>query len=47
LLSLFPDVLALPGAGVRAGGVGARGRWALKYINQACMLHRDDQAEHE
>jgi hypothetical protein len=22
------------------------GRWALKFVNQACMLHRDDQVEH-
>jgi hypothetical protein len=23
------------------------GRWALKFVNQACVLHRDDQAEHD
>jgi hypothetical protein len=22
------------------------GRWALKFVNQACVLHRDDQVEH-
>jgi hypothetical protein len=22
------------------------GRWALKFVNQACLLHRDDQVEH-
>jgi len=21
------------------------GRWALKFVNQACVLHRDDQVE--
>ena len=23
------------------------GRWALKFVNQACVLHRDDQVEHD
>jgi hypothetical protein len=23
------------------------GRWALKFVNQACMLHRDTQVEHD
>jgi hypothetical protein len=23
------------------------GRWALKFVNQACVLHRDDQAGHD
>jgi membrane-bound ClpP family serine protease len=23
------------------------GRWALKFVNQACALHRDDQVEHD
>jgi hypothetical protein len=22
-------------------------RWALKFVNQACALHRDDQVEHD
>ncbi len=23
------------------------GRWALKFVNQACVLHRDDPVEHD
>jgi hypothetical protein len=23
------------------------GGWALKFVNQACVLHRDDQVEHD
>ena len=23
------------------------GRWALKFVNQACVLHRHDQVEHD
>jgi hypothetical protein len=23
------------------------GRWALKFVNQACVLHRDAQVEHD
>lgn len=23
------------------------GRWALKFVNQACVLHRDNQVEHD
>ena len=23
------------------------GSWALKFVNQACVLHRDDQVEHD
>jgi hypothetical protein len=23
------------------------GRWELKFVNQACVLHRDDQVEHD
>jgi len=34
------------GVGTRCTWSPRDGRWALKFVNQACVLHRDDQVEH-
>ena len=38
-------VAAAPGCGLCTWSP-RDGRWALKFVNQACALHRDDQVEH-
>ena len=35
-----------PGCGLCTWSPRA-GRWALKFVNQACVLHRDDHAGHD
>ena len=35
-----------PGCGLCTWSPRA-GRWALKFVNQACALHRDDQVGHD